>query len=255
MLDLTAFKENLKVREPERYAASLKGSIDDQKKIHCLYALNYEISKAAWVSREPIICKIRLQWWKDSFENASVINSLDLVNEIINMCNNSLIPIKLISEMIDARYWDISSAAFVSREDQDDYINKTYGNLFWIGAQLLGAEKNLEDSIRKYAYGAGVSAFLLAAPMLISKNNKPFLANSDDHIKNIAKNALLSFKVGKKALKHQKALYPILLSAWQTEKILVEVIKSPIFLSFGHHKPSGFERTWQLMWKVIFRSL
>ena len=135
-MDIKDFRDNLKVLEPERYAASLIGSTDEQKKLQYLYAFNYEISKAAWVSTEPLICQIRLKWWKDSLTDYSVIKSHQLINEIVNMFEVSSIPIELMSEMIDARYWDTNSSTFQSKADQDNYINKTYGNLFWIGAQL-----------------------------------------------------------------------------------------------------------------------
>ena len=254
-MDLKNFKENLKVLEPERYAASLIGSVSDQKKLQYLYAFNYEISKAAWISKEPLICQIRLEWWKNSFSNASVINSHELIREMKGMCESFSIPIKLIGEMIDARYWDINSAAFKSKEDQDNYIDRTYGNLFWIGAQLLGADRNLESLIRNYAYGAGISSFLLAAPMLISKNKKPFIENNDKHIKNLAENALIKFKVSKNALKLQKSLFPVLLSAWQTEKMLKRVIKSPKLVCSNDLKLSELERKWSFMWKIIFEKL
>ena len=255
MLDLKNFKEILKVLEPERYAASLTGSPEDQKKLQYLYTLNYEISKAAWISKEPLICQIRLMWWKDSLSNASIIKSHELIKEIAVMCENFSIPIKLISEMIEARYWDINSTAFESIEDQDNYIDKTYGNLFWIGAQLLGASGNLENPVRNYAYGAGISSFLVAAPMLISKNKKPFFENNDEYIKKMAENALIKFNLSKKTLEPQRSLYPILLSAWQTEKILKKVIKSPGFVNSNDLKLSEFERRLSFMWRVFFRKL
>ena len=82
-MDIKDFRDNLKVLEPERYAASLIGSTDEQKKLQYLYAFNYEISKAAWVSTEPLICQIRLKWWKDSLTDYSVIKSHQLINEIM----------------------------------------------------------------------------------------------------------------------------------------------------------------------------
>ena len=254
-MDIKNFKDNLKVLEPERYAASLIGSIDEQEKLHYLYALNYEISKAAWISSEPLICQIRLKWWKDSLTDHSVIKSYQFINKIVNMFEISSIPIELISEMIDARYWDTNSSKFQSVTDEDDYINKTYGNLFWIGAQLLGADRNLEEPVRDYAYGAGVSSFLLAAPRLLSKNRQPFLENNDEYIKNMATKALLKYKLGKKVLNSQKYLYPILFSAWQTNTLLNKAIRSPKSISAGRLKLGELRRKWSFLWKVVIRSL
>lgn len=254
-MDIKNFRDNLKVLEPERYAASLIGSTDEQKKLQYLYAFNYEISKAAWVSTQPLICQMRLKWWKDSLTDYSVIKSHQLINEIVNMFEVSSIPIELMSEMIDARYWDTNSSTFRSKADQDNYINRTYGNLFWIGAQLLGADEKLEDSVRKYAYGAGVSSFLLAAPMLLSKNRKPFLESSDEYKKNMAKRALIKYKLGKKVLNSQKYLYPILFSAWQTEKLLNKAIMSPETISVDQLKLGELSRKWSFMWKIFIRSL
>src|SRR5210317_942930 len=54
--------------DPERFAAAMASPVEARRVLFPLYAFNVEVSRAPWVTQEPMIAEMRLQWWRDALE-------------------------------------------------------------------------------------------------------------------------------------------------------------------------------------------
>jgi phytoene/squalene synthetase len=54
--------------DPDRFAALMSAPVAVRRVCFPLYAFNIEVSRAPWVTKEPMIAEMRLQWWRDALE-------------------------------------------------------------------------------------------------------------------------------------------------------------------------------------------
>ena len=51
--------------DPDRFAATMAAPVAARAQLWPLYAFNLEVARAPWVTKEPMIAEMRLQWWRD----------------------------------------------------------------------------------------------------------------------------------------------------------------------------------------------
>ncbi|MGB3250003.1 MAG: squalene/phytoene synthase family protein, partial [Tabrizicola sp.] len=57
--------------DPDRFRAVMAAPVEARAQLFPLYAFNLEVARAPWVTQEPLIAEMRLQWWRDVVENAA----------------------------------------------------------------------------------------------------------------------------------------------------------------------------------------
>ena len=67
-MSLQACAEIVKRGDPDRFLAAMAAPPDARRILFPLYAFNVEVARAPWVTAEPMIAEMRLQWWRDSVE-------------------------------------------------------------------------------------------------------------------------------------------------------------------------------------------
>ncbi len=70
-MSLAACAELVKRSDPDRFLAAMAAPAPAREVLFPLYALNVEVSRAPWVTQEPMIAEMRLQWWRDALEELS----------------------------------------------------------------------------------------------------------------------------------------------------------------------------------------
>ena len=65
-MTLPPLAETLSRGDPDRFAALLAMPPAARDRLLPLYAFNLEIARAPWVTAEPVIAEMRLQWWRDT---------------------------------------------------------------------------------------------------------------------------------------------------------------------------------------------
>jgi hypothetical protein len=165
-----------------------------------LYAFNVEVSRAPWVTEEPMIAEMRLQWWRDALEEIAtggVVRKHEVVGALADVLDTE--GAQLLDGLIAARRWDGYKDAFEDAAHFDDYIDATSGHLMWTAARLLGAAN--EKTVRGFAYGAGVANWLRAIPALEGHNRKPLVDGSTAGVKSVAVAAMTRLDVARSARK------------------------------------------------------
>ena len=54
--------------DPDRFLAVMAAPPAARARLFPLYAFNLEVARAPWVTQEPMIAEMRLQWWRDAVE-------------------------------------------------------------------------------------------------------------------------------------------------------------------------------------------
>jgi hypothetical protein len=67
-MSLQACAEMVARGDPDRFRAAMAAPLAARQMLFPLYAFNIEVSRAPWVTAEPIIAEMRLQFWRDVIE-------------------------------------------------------------------------------------------------------------------------------------------------------------------------------------------
>lgn len=238
-MSLTSCAAIVQKGDPERFRAVMAAHVSARRILFPLYAFNIEVTRAPWVTKEPMIAEMRLQWWADALEEIG--DGLPArKHEVVDALAEVLDPqgALTLSKLVAARRWDIYSDAFEDQTHFDEYIDGTTGGLLWTAARLLGAED--EPAGRDYAYGIGVANFMRAIPELESRGRKPLVDGTSDGVRELATEALARLKRG--ALPKEVAL-----AGFLAKSTLKRAISDPQRVVHGALELGPLGQTLQLM--------
>jgi phytoene synthase len=136
--------QDLKRRDPERFATLLFAPPARQAGLACLYGFNLELASIRErAAREPMAGHIRLQWWRDSLSQGG-----GGVETAIGVLRLGLEVEELLA-LVDAREADLSPEAPASLSDLEAYARATGGRLAALAARYLdGDDTALETAAR-----------------------------------------------------------------------------------------------------------
>jgi phytoene/squalene synthetase len=135
--------------DPDRYLIAIAAPKEFRPALFVLYAFNLEISKTRETVSEPMLGRIRLQWWREAIEgiyqgtprNHEVVMGLAFIIENFSLSRQHF------DDMIDGREFDLED-----REPEDipeliSYAQQTSGNLLQLSAEVLKTDKATADRI------------------------------------------------------------------------------------------------------------
>ncbi len=237
--------------DPDRFAAAMAAPPTAREALFILYAFNLEVARAPWVSKEPMIAEMRLQWWRDVVAETAP-RAHEVAGPLHGLIAWAGLPLEVLDRLIAARRWDIYRDAFEDRAAFDAYIDDTAGGLMWLAARALGAPDGVEAIVRDYAWAAGLAAFLRAVPGLEERGCKPLVDGRPGAVAALATEGLARLamaRAGRKGL--PKELVPALLAGWQTESLLGLVVADPMCVAEGRMETSEFSRRGRLLWQAF----
>ena len=100
--------------DPDRFAAAMSARLQARKKLFLIYAVAVEVARAPWMTKEPVIAEMRLQWWRDALE--SIQEGRARRHEVVESLAIVLTEkgAEALDKMILARRWDIHKRGFDS---------------------------------------------------------------------------------------------------------------------------------------------
>lgn len=232
-MSLNACAQLVERGDPARFRATMAAPVSARRILFPLYAFNVEVARAPWVTEEPMIAEMRLQWWRDALEEIAAggtIRKHEVVDALAGVLDAE--GARLLDGLIAARRWDIYKDAFEDAAHFDDYINATSGHLMWTVARLLGATS--EDVVRSFARGAGIANWFQAIPGLEDRGRKPLVDGSVDGVKSLANRGLdliATAKAGRAAV--SKSAAPALMAGYAARQTLRRVCRRPQIVADG----------------------
>ena len=137
--DLNACAALVERADPLRFRAAMAAPVAARRVLFPLYAFNVEVARAPWVTQEPMIAEMRLQWWRDVSEEIAEGRAVRR-HEVATPLAQAITPqdAALLDELAAARRWDIYKDAFEDEAHFARYMDQTAGNLTWVAARSLG---------------------------------------------------------------------------------------------------------------------
>lgn len=171
---IAACAEQVAKGDPDRFMATMTGSIEDRKRLFPLYAFNLEIARAPYMSQEPMVAMIRLQFWRDVIEAAVEGNEAprhDVATPLSQLLIWGDMRSAPLLRMIDAREGDVQGAPASTHEAILSYLRETTGALMLAACQLCGGADFSGDFEQDQAFedvgmAQGLANWLMAQPAL-----------------------------------------------------------------------------------------
>jgi phytoene/squalene synthetase len=236
--------------DPDRFLATMAAPVAVRARLFPLYAFNLEVARAPWVTDEPMIAEMRLQWWRDVVAEDRP-RAHEVAGPLHALIREAKLPVNLFDRLVDARRWDAYREPFADRAAFDAYLDATAGGLMWLAARALGAPDSAEQPVRDYGYAAGLAAYLRAVPELEARHRVPLPEGGADAVAALAAaglSRLARARASRRAVPGPTSY--ALLAGWQAEAVLRQVLRNPLAVSDGRLGLSEFARRGRLIWQA-----
>ena len=213
-----------------------------------LYAFNIEVSRAPWVTEEPMIAEMRLQWWRDALEELGegrgrrheVVDALGFLEAE---------GAGRLDQLVAARRWDIYRDAFEDEAHFRDYLDQTGAALIEVGYRALGG--TVDDTIRAVGHAAALARYLVAVPELESRGRLPLVDGRPESVASLAANALAALP----RRLPRNAAAPALFEAAGARAILTRAARDPMAVAEGRLENGPLSERFSLIRAALFGRL
>ena len=234
--------------DPDRFMAVMAAPVAARSVLFPLYALNVEVARAPWVTQEPMIAEMRLQWWRDALQEIAEGQPVRR-HEVVTPLSRCLSPhlATLLDEYVAVRRWDIYRDPFEDESHFDSYIDHSSGTLMLVAAHMLGAGE--EQALRDFGYAVGVANWFRAIPDLEDRGRIPLLDGTSNGVRALAEKALgrlMDARFARASISGQAR--PALYAGWQAEWVLRRVLTQPDRVASGDLRQGEVRRRLSLMW-------
>ena len=236
--------------DPDRYLAVMAAPVGARAQLFPLYAFNLEVARAPWVTEEPLIAAMRLQWWRDVVDNAGsgAARAHEVAGPLHDLIRDFGLPVAVLDRLIAARAWDVDRAPFADVAALEAYIEATGAGLMWLAARALGAPEVAEGPVRAYGWAAGLAGFLRAVPELEARGRVPLGADPGELAK-LGLARLAEARAGRRAV--PQGVAPAMLAGWLAEGVLRRAAADPQAVREGRLQGSEFSRRGRLLWQAV----
>ena len=232
--------------DPDRFAAVMAAPPNARPNLWPLYAFNLEVARAPWVTKEPMIAEMRLQWWRDVIAEPTP-RAHEVAGPLHTLIQATNLPIAALDRLAAARQWDIYTDAFSDRSAFDTYLDDTGGGLMWLAAKALGAPDAAEPMARALGWATGLANFLRAVPDLEARGRRPLIDGRPEAVRQLASDGLRCIATARQHRHLVAAGRPALLAGWQAEPLLKQIQSDPMAVAEGRMALSEFVKRGRLL--------
>ncbi len=211
-----------------RWRAAMAAPVAARDVLLPIYAANIEISRAPWVTQEPYIAEMRLQWWRDVLEEISKgpPRRHEVVDAFAPVVRN--VDLSYLNSAIDARRWDIAKAPFDDEDDLLSYSTDTTFGALMTAFLALGGSADQKDHVKNLAQGLGVSRLLQAVFDLKHAGANPFPKDwTDEKSAKVSQMALEGFQFSSFLLRSKSPQTAALIECAGAHRFLKAAQKAP----------------------------
>ena len=259
--DTVACADLVRRGDPERFRALMATPVPARARLFPLYAFNIEVSRAPWVTQEPMIAEMRLQWWQEVLDEIRAGGSVRR-HEVATPLAGVIGPHEagLLTALVTARRWDIYRDPFEDWPAFHAHIEATAGNLLVVAGRCLGGAPGApgapvldtpgppEAALRDAGHALGLANWLRAVPALKAAGRIPLVAGTHDALRGLARDGLMRLARARAARSEiPKPVRPALLVAWQAGPVLRRVLADPGRVTRGGLDPAPLRGRLSLM--------
>ncbi|MBW9067366.1 phytoene/squalene synthase family protein [Agrobacterium pusense] len=133
----------LRDTDRDRYLACLLSPADRRNALAALYAFNAEIARIRDSVREALPGEVRMQWWRDLIEGNPHGDSQShpVASALLETIERYRLPRPVLSDMIEARIFDLYDDPFEDRNALEGYAGETASALIQLASLVLSPEE------------------------------------------------------------------------------------------------------------------
>ena len=160
----------------DRFLTGLFAPPAIREDLFALYAFNHEIAKTRESVSEPMVGRIRLQWWREALDGivANEPRKHEVV-EALHRAQQSGLKIDSLRPLIDAREFDLDETAPATLDELVAYARKTSGGLSRIAASLMEIDDAETLAAVEHAGTAHAVVGLIRAIPFHSRDRRRFI--------------------------------------------------------------------------------
>jgi phytoene/squalene synthetase len=242
-LSVAACAEIVQRGDPDRFAAVMAAPLAARERLFPLYAFNLEVARAPWVSKEPMIGEMRLQWWRDVVAEPAP-RAHEVAGPFHALIGGAGLPLAVIDRLIEARIHDVYGEPFADQAAFETYLDDTAGGLMWLASKACGGSD--EAGARSLGWALGLANYLRAAPELEARGRQPLVDGRPEAVRALAETGLQRLAAARGGVPKAAAL-----AAWQAGGLLRQVVNTPSLVADGAMGLSEFARRGGLVWAAL----
>ncbi len=245
-MSLDACAEIVRRGDPDRWMSLMAGPVAARARLLPLYAFNLEVARAPWVSAEPLIGQMRLQWWRDALAEIAGGGPVRR-HEVVTPLAEVLPAAQAVAldDLVVARHWDLDTAPFEDAAALKAHLEATGGRLMVAAGAVLGAPP---QGLAAAGEAGAIAAWLRAAPELAARGRMPLPDDSPTAITALARHGLDRLRAAR-AARPDPAARPALLALWQVRTHLTRAAGDPGRVAAGALELAPARRSWALLWR------
>lgn len=233
--------------DPDRFLAVMAAPPAARARLLPLYAFNLEVARAPWVTDQPMIAEMRLQFWRDALAEDRP-RAHEVAGPLWQVVRDSGLDINDLDRLVAARVWDAYREPHDDEAALDAYLQDTAGGLMWTAGRLLGAPPAAEAGLRALGYASGLANYLRAVPVLEQKGRIPLVDGRPEAVTALAERGLASLAAARAARRLFGPGAPAALAAWMAGPLLHQAARDPQRVAEGTLQLSEFTRRGRLLW-------
>jgi phytoene synthase len=139
--DLTPVARLVRRHDRDRFVTALFAPAERRQDLFALYAFNYEVAKTREVVTEPMLGRIRLQWWRDSIDAIYAgrpVRRHEVVEPLAETIRRRDLTRYHFDRLIDAREADLDDEPPPNLAALEAYAMDTSARLVWLALEALG---------------------------------------------------------------------------------------------------------------------
>ena len=248
-MSLQACADLVRGGDPDRFSAAMAAPVAARPVLFPIYAFLLEVARAPWLTEEPMIAEMRLQWWRDVLEEIAEGREVRR-HEVTTPLAEALDAegARALDRLVAARRWDIYRDAFEDEAHFQDYLEATGAVPMWTAARLLGAAPSAEGDIGALGRATALARYFAAVPELEARGRIPLVDGRAEAIGRLAEEALEALPADR-VLMRQRAITAraALIEGWQARPILARIAKEPGRVAEGRVALSPFQKRFRLL--------
>ena len=246
--DLIACAQIVERADPERFATVMAAKPAARAVLFPIYAFNVEVSRAPWVTSEPMIAEMRLQWWYDALDEViagGAVRRHEVVTPLALAVDADVA--RLLQQVVEARRKDTEPLPFDDGGDFEAYIEATGGALMEAASRALGDTDG--RAARDLGFATGLASYLLAVPELEARGKAPLPDGREAAVSAHAAAGLARLKAARKLRGRVPGVArPALWPGWMAAPVLTAAAREPGRVKDGALRPSEARQRGRRLW-------
>src|SRR5437764_85522 len=163
----------------DRFQTVLFAPAARREALFALYAFNYEIARVRETVTEPMLGRIRLQWWRENIAAAfegGALRRHPVVEPLTATIRQFLLTREHFDRLIDARESDLESEPPASLTALEDYAEATSSRLVYLALEALGVRDPVAGAAGHHIGIAYALAGLLRSMRFHAASGRRFIA-------------------------------------------------------------------------------